>query len=161
MNTNPNLLSVETFMQVIRNTPLISIDLLIYNGNKEVLLGWRNNLPARNYWFVPGGRIYKDESIRNAFSRITQDEAGVRLNTAQAVFHGVFEHFYPNENFAHETGFGTHYVVLAFEITLTDELTSLPREQHTLYKWMSVTELLEHDQVHPYVKNYFNGKDTY
>ena len=44
---------------------------LIYNGNKEVLPGWRNNLPARNYWFVPGGRIYKDESIRNALLTIS------------------------------------------------------------------------------------------
>jgi len=152
---------MDTFMQVVRHTPLISIDLLIYNDNNEVLLGWRNNLPARNFWFVPGGRIYKDESIRDAFPRITHNEAGMSLNTGQADFHGIYEHFYPNENFAYEAGFGTHYVVLAFEVKLPGELTSLPREQHTLYKWMSVAELLEHDQVHPYVKNYFNGTESY
>jgi len=161
MRSVPKPLPKDIFMQVVRHTPLISIDLLIYNRNKEVLLGWRNNLPAKDFWFVPGGRIYKDEVIRDAFTRISLTETGMRLNTEQAVFHGVYEHVHPDENFANEAGFGTHYIVLAFEIELPGELTTLPGEQHTRTKWMSVAELLQHDRVHPFVKNYFNGTDTF
>ena len=161
MNKTPPPLPLDIFMQVVKHTPLISIDLLIYNDNNDVLLGWRTNLPAKDFWFVPGGRIFKNESIREAFSRIARCETGINLNTEQAVFHGVYEHIYPNENFADEAGFGTHYIVLAFEVKLSGESISLPREQHTLYKWMSVAELLEQDQVHENVKNYFNSTDTY
>jgi len=161
MDILPHLLSADVFKQVVRNAPLVSIDLLIYNGNQEILLGQRSNMPARNFWFVPGGRIYKDESIRDAFSRITLGETGLRLNSEQAVFHGVYEHFHANQNFADEEGFGTHYVVLAFEVKLTGDLPALPMEQHTLYRWMTVPELLRDEQVHPYTKNYFNGTRTF
>ncbi|HGT8289544.1 TPA: GDP-mannose mannosyl hydrolase, partial [Escherichia coli] len=49
------------FREVIQLTPLISIDLLIENENGEYLFGLRNNRPAKNKFFVPGGRIRKNE----------------------------------------------------------------------------------------------------
>ncbi len=161
MDLIPHRLSAEAFKQVVRNAPLVSIDLLLYSSNHEILLGQRSNMPARNFWFVPGGRIYKDESIRAAFSRITLVETGLRLSSEQAVFHGVYEHIHPDQNFADEPGFGTHYVVLAFEVKLTGDLPALPLEQHTLYRWMTVPELLRDEHVHPYTKNYFNGTHTF
>ncbi|EIB9633284.1 GDP-mannose mannosyl hydrolase, partial [Escherichia coli] len=45
----------NAFKNIIRNTPLISIDLIIQNEKDEYLVGKRNNRPARGFWFVPGG----------------------------------------------------------------------------------------------------------
>ena len=60
------MLDRETFIEVIRHTPLVSIDLIVTRDDGCVLLGQRLNEPARNYWFVPGGRIYKDEPLAHA-----------------------------------------------------------------------------------------------
>ncbi|MHA0563545.1 NUDIX domain-containing protein, partial [Escherichia coli] len=69
----------ELFKTIVEHTPLISIDLIIRNDKGEALLGQRLNRPAQNYWFVPGGRIYKDESFEVAFKRITFEELGVKI----------------------------------------------------------------------------------
>jgi colanic acid biosynthesis protein WcaH len=157
MQQSPEKVPADLFMQIVRFTPLVSIDLLIYNEKDEVLLGWRTNQPARDWWFVPGGRIYKDESVRDAFSRIMEAETGQELGIDQTHFHGVYEHFHPGQNYMNEPGFGTHYVVLAFEVRMAARLNSLPAFQHSKYKWLTVPELLKEDLVHPLTKNYFNG----
>ena len=157
MLIKPEKIPTDIFMQIVRHAPLISIDLLIHNENNEILLGWRNNQPAKDYWFVPGGRIYKNETLRDAFSRIMSAETGLTLDIDQAEFHGIFEHFHPEQNFMNEAGFGTHYIVLAFHIHLSGEISSLPMHQHSDYKWQSIPDLLDDTLVHQYTKNYFNG----
>jgi colanic acid biosynthesis protein WcaH len=157
MLSRPDKIPADIFMQIVRNTPLISIDLLLHNENNEILLGWRNNQPAKNHWFVPGGRIYKNETIKDAFSRIMTAETGLTMEMEQAGFHGIYEHFHPDQNFMDEAGFGTHYIVLSFDIQLAGELNSLPLHQHSDYKWLAIPDLLDDPLVHQYTKNYFNG----
>ncbi|VEA35909.1 glycosyl transferase in colanic acid biosynthesis [Salmonella enterica subsp. enterica] len=64
----------EDFAAVVRTTPLISLDFIVENGQGEILLGQRLNRPAQGYWFVPGGRVCKDETLEAAFARLTQAE---------------------------------------------------------------------------------------
>jgi colanic acid biosynthesis protein WcaH len=161
MEKVPPVLSTEDFMHVVQHTPLVSIDLLLYNASNEVLLGWRKNHPALNCWFVPGGRIRKNETIREAFARITEAETGIRFDLSVAEFHGVYEHMYPGENAAGWPGFGTHYVVLAFEIKTDQAQLPLPKDQHVQYCWMPIAALLSDAEVHKNVKNYFNGHETF
>jgi len=42
------------FRSVVKNTPLIAIDLIITDPSGAVLMGWRENEPAKETWFVPG-----------------------------------------------------------------------------------------------------------
>ncbi len=53
------VLNDSLFKTIVANTPLISIDLIIQNSQKKILLGKRINRPAQGYWFVPGGRVRK------------------------------------------------------------------------------------------------------
>ena len=76
-------LSQEDFATVVRATPLISIDLIVENERGEFLLGQRTNRPAQGYWFVPGGRVQKDETLAQAFERLTLAELGLRLPDSQ------------------------------------------------------------------------------
>ena len=147
------MLSKKLFTSIVEHTPLVSIDLIIKNHNSEFLLGKRVNRPAKDYWFVPGGRILKDEHFSQAFTRLVQVELGMSMNINRARFLGPFEHHYP-DNFSNSE-FSTHYVVLAFELTIDCDFERLPLRQHNDYQWFSVTELLESDTVHEHTKWYF------
>lgn len=147
------MLPLETFKCIIKNTPLVSIDLVVYNPKGEVLLGKRNNRPAQDNWFVPGGRILKDESMVDAFKRLTLNELGVKLTMSDAQLIGPFDHFY-TDNLTGDD-FSTHYVALGYRLTVDDALLALPTDQHNDYNWFSVEQLLEHPQVHEHTRWYF------
>ncbi|WP_322630140.1 GDP-mannose mannosyl hydrolase [Halothiobacillus sp.] len=144
----------DRFLAVIRDTPLVAIDLLIaFDG--QVLLGRRKNRPARGTWFVPGGRILKNETLQVAFSRISAKELGEGIAWAFARFHGVFEHFYMDDFFGQDVG--THYVVLAYVVNLDPQMfNALPTGQHSQFELFGVEELCNHSEVHPYTKQYFD-----
>jgi colanic acid biosynthesis protein WcaH len=108
-------LPADEFLALVKNAPLVSIDLIVENNNGEILVGRRKNSPAKDSWFVPGGRIRKDETLDVALARITREELGTETPRVKADFLGVFEHFY-SDNFAGVSGVGTHYVVLAFRL---------------------------------------------
>lgn len=147
------ILDKATFQTVVRSAPLISLDFVIMNSRQQVLLGLRTNRPAQGYWFVPGGRILKDESIAQAFGRLSKAETGVASNIGAAEFLGVYEHFY-TDNFS-GTDFSTHYIVLGYRFSGDLDLASLPDAQHQQYRWFDVVELLASDQVHDNTKTYF------
>ena len=144
------MLDSKTFKTVINSTPLISIDLLVKKDNK-ILLGKRINKPAQGYLFSIGGRVYKNESIQQATARIAKTELNIELKLTPK-FAGVFEHFYNDGIYK---GISTHYINLAYEVDINNEMLNLPTEQHNEYQWLSIDELLKSKQVHKYVKDYF------
>ncbi|WP_350587314.1 GDP-mannose mannosyl hydrolase [Pseudoalteromonas sp. 3-MNA-CIBAN-0064] len=148
------MLPQDVFEVVIRSTPLVSIDIILKNTTGEVLLGKRNNRPAKGNWFVPGGRVLKDEPLDLAFKRLIENELGLK-EEVRSNFKGIYQHFY-DDNFLGNT-FTTHYVVLAYEVNFNGELTSLPEEQHSDYKWFTQDELLLNDHVHEHTKWYFQN----
>ncbi|MEL2239492.1 GDP-mannose mannosyl hydrolase [Leclercia adecarboxylata] len=146
-------LSQEDFATVVRSTPLISIDLIVENERGEFLLGQRTNRPAQGYWFVPGGRVQKDETLENAFARLTEAELGLRLPMTAGQFYGVWQHFY-DDNFS-GTDFTTHYVVLGFRLKVHQADLRLPDAQHDDYRWQTAEQLLASDNVHDNSRAYF------
>jgi colanic acid biosynthesis protein WcaH len=146
-------LDPKEFSFIVKSTPLVSIDLIIQDANSSILLGQRINRPARGFWFVPGGRIRKDESLDDAFKRISFEELGKEIDKKDAVFKGIYEHFY-SDNFS-EVSFSTHYVVLAFKINLPRDFIPLTNTQHSKYFWFQEQKLLASDTVHFNTKAYF------
>jgi colanic acid biosynthesis protein WcaH len=144
----------EEYLELVRNAPIVSIDLIVRNTRGEVLLGWRNNRPAASCWFVPGGRVLKGERLAEAVIRVARDELGLELAPGDAEFVGPYEHFY-EDNFADAPDVPTHFVVLAHRIETCEELAAPADEQHRALRWWSTQELLEADDVHPNTKAYF------
>ena len=140
-----------TFKTIIESAPLISIDILLKKDGK-VLLGKRINKPAQGYFFSTGGRINKNESIDSAMARIATNELNIELKYIPK-FIGVFEHFYDDSIYKDVS---THYVNLAYEYEVK-EVLNLPTEQHDEYRWFTIDELLQSEQVHKYVKDYFRN----
>lgn len=148
-------LTPKAFRTVIDATPLVSIDLVVRNLAGEVLLGERLNRPAQGYWFVPGGRILKNESLDDAFRRLTLAELGNLYERQTAQLLGVYEHFYRDSVFAGAgTGPDTHYVVLGYELVLGAQSLTLPREQHGRYRWWKPDEMRASEQVHANTRAY-------
>jgi colanic acid biosynthesis protein WcaH len=157
------MLDDATFKTVVDSTPLISIDLVVCDGEGQVLLGQRLNRPAQGFWFVPGGRILKSESLASAFRRLTLDELGIEIDIADARYLGLYEHFYDDSIYTDESkgvDISTHYVVNGFEVVLTSakNLTTntFPVEQHDAYQWFSEEELMASEKVHVHSKWYFD-----
>ena len=141
-------------LEIIEATPLVSIDLVIRNPSNKVLLGKRNNRPAMGYWFVPGGRIFKNETINQALKRISEVELGQDLSTKAPSLLGAYDHIY-EDNFLNVKGINTHYVVLAFVIAIQQEIEVKSDEQHTELKWWEIDKLLQDQTVHQNTKVYF------
>lgn len=149
-------LSERDFLEVIERAPLVSIDLVIQDDAGRVLLGRRTHEPAKNTWFVPGGRIRKNETLDAAFLRITTTELGKAIALSQAAPIGVYTHLYKT-NFAKVDGIDTHYVVLAYTLSRAELPEQLPAEQHSGYCWISAGEAFRDSEVHPYVLPYFQA----
>lgn len=127
----------DDFLKVIEHMPLVSIDLVVV-GEYGVLMGERLNRPAQGFWFVPGGRIFKGETLAEAFRRISRSELGVVCEIDAAGLLGAFTHLY-DDNFAGMPGITTHYVALAYQLRLGADfdLGDLPVAQHGQYRWIS------------------------
>ena len=149
------MLSPTEFLDVVRLTPLVAIDLIVADADGRVLVGQRRNRPARGTWSVPGGRIHKGERLDAAFTRIVETELGIaNMHRSSGRFVGVYEHHYP-DNFAAKNGIGTHYVVLAYTFILDSAVPVGRFDQHSQYAWLWPDELLARDDVHKNTKEYF------
>lgn len=151
----PRDLTKQEFLEVVERTPLVSIDFLIRDSEGNVLLGFRRQAPAKNSWFVPGGRIKKGEPRVDAMARILKRELKLILRPEDALFRGVYEHRY-DDNVSENGQFGTHYVVLAYELNLDRKCLSLvPTRDHSDWKWLSVPALRRDECVHEKTRDFF------
>ena len=149
----------EAILAIIDATPLVSVDLIIKNPDNRVLLGKRLNRPAKDFWFVPGGRIGKNEPIADATRRISEHELGLTLTPADGTLIGAYDHIYP-DNFLNREGINTHYVVIAYQFNLTEEPVIRMDDQHSAMRWFAIDTLLDSADVHSNSKAYFLPRDN-
>lgn len=147
------MLSDEVFAQVIAHAPLVAMDLVVQDSQRRLLLGWRRHPPARGYWFVPGGRVRKNEPLIDAFARITFTELGQTYSLEQSIFMGVYQHFY-RDNFRGDAHASTHYIVLAHKLRSPQAKLPLPDAQHSRYRWAHPADIQHDLLVHPYARDY-------
>ena len=142
----------KTFTTVLESTPLVSIDLLVEDSSGKFLLGERLNRPAKGFWFVPGGRILKNETLKNAFERLTIAELGKKFDINRATLKGPYDHMYEDSVFGDSPS--THYVAIAYRLKVED-IQNLPCEQHSSYTWLHPSEIIERCDIHANTKAYF------
>ena len=49
----------ELYMDILRNMPVPTVDIVFVNSRNEFLLGKRNNEPLMGVYYIPGGRVNK------------------------------------------------------------------------------------------------------
>jgi len=58
----------KTYNKIKSLVPILCVDCLLVKKNKCLLLN-RLNFPAKGEWWFPGGRVFKNESIKEAAER--------------------------------------------------------------------------------------------
>ena len=153
-------LNEKSFENIVKNSPVAAIDLCILNDDKKILFGKRTNHPANSFFFVPGGRIRKGETLFVATNRILKSEINYAVkekdfNTFSLL--GVFEHFY-DDNFCGNKLFSSHYVVIVYVVplkVLKKSNIGIFNDQHDEYIWYN-KNICKDVLIHPYCKEYLN-----
>lgn len=130
---------------IVTYAPIVSVDLVVETP-AGIILGRRTNDPARDEWFVPGGRVRKHEHLEAAVHRIAGEELGVDVEIRERL--GVYEHFYEASDVP-ESG-GKHYVPIGYVVE-TDETAFVADDQHGDLRTFEPGELPE---LHEYVADY-------
>jgi colanic acid biosynthesis protein WcaH len=71
---------------------------------------------------------------------------------------GIFEHFYDESRFGAADS-GTHYVVLAYKIALSERPEIKLDAQHSEFIWIPISRALRAENIHPYAKAYLSEID--
>jgi len=154
-----NKLNIDDFKRVVQHAPLFAIDLVVVNEKDEILVGRRTNPPAKETWFVPGGRVYKNETLQQAIQRISISELNHELAREELIFLGMFEHFYTDSFFGSDVS--THYINATHAIRIKAGLMNLPNEQHESYKWVNVRSFHSDAKIHENSKLFLASLKTY
>lgn len=149
IENNPNYVELEEYKNMLNKLPIPCIDIVILNEKNEILLLKRDNEPALNEWWVPGGRIHKNESFKCAALRKAKEELGLDAEFVQMLGFGetIFD-IGPFEDI-------TTHTVNAYALLKADITKITIDSLHSDYKFSSN----ENDVINPYLKKLF--KDTY
>jgi colanic acid biosynthesis protein WcaH len=153
------MLCPEKYLSAVNLTQIVSVDLLVRNDEGKILLGKRKNSPAKGYYFVPGGRVYKNETIKEGAKRMVTWELGIYDPNIKLRPRCVSEHLY-EDNFAEAKDkdgkiIPTHYVCFAFDLDLDSFDMCTFELQHDDFVWLTCEEILSRSDVHEYVKLYY------
>ncbi|MCY1462267.1 GDP-mannose mannosyl hydrolase [compost metagenome] len=105
---------------------------------------------------MPGGRVLKNETLEQAFKRLSLQELGVCFSRDDAKLMGVYEHFYSDSTFGETPD--THYVVIGHYLKLScDVVLDLPKTQHLQFRWCSLAELEVDCRIHECSRAYLSA----
>lgn len=132
----------KIYREIRRFVPVICVDVVITDG-KKLLLAKRTNQPERNKWWIPGGRILKNETLKNAAVRLLREEIGLKGKIVR--FLGFEELFHSPGYFP---GANAHNIVFAFKIKISGGKKPTLDGQNSNAEWFSKINT----SWHPYVK---------
>jgi colanic acid biosynthesis protein WcaH len=147
MTNDDRWIEGDEWETIVANVPLVSVDLVVrHNGG--VVLGKRTNEPAKGEWFVPGGVVFKNESLVDAVDRVANEELGCDVKIVESL--GAFEHFYETSEVE---GIETkHYLANAFVVDPERE-EFIPDDQHEQLRVFEPP----FDGLHSYVQRYLDA----
>ena len=112
----PLRLSNEDFAYIYSKVPRFNVDLVLHAQDGGVVLIQRSIEPHIGSWHVPGGTLYKDETIQAAAIRIAKSETGLDVEVLRSI--GVME--FPFEK---RGDLGVHTISVGVEVrALSGEL---------------------------------------
>jgi len=87
----PHWVPAALYREFITRLPIACVDVAIVDRG-AVLLVKRKDDPARGEWWVPGGRVWKGEKLRDTAARKAREEVGLDchvgpiIHTAETIF---------------------------------------------------------------------------
>lgn len=119
----------EDYKQILKSMPICCVDIILVRDNKYLLVK-RTKEPAKNLWWVIGGRLFKNETIKDCAIRKAKEEVG--LNGEFKKIMGVYETIFDKGPF----GFPVHTVNVMCLLKYKSGDVTLDKN-HSHLKWMS------------------------
>lgn len=115
----------KLYEQIIQHTVIATVDLVIMDSDKHILLCKRSNRPLKWQYYLPGGRINKNETMIQATHRKAKQELGLEIDTDRLIFVWVYDDIFSDSEFGDAS---THCIPVTFTYQLE------PEEQY-LIQW--------------------------
>ena len=131
------LLSAERYAEIVRDVPILCVDLIIVGPFNKFLLVERKNEPMAGQFWIPGGRVMRDEPIQAAAIRLAREEVGLELDSIK--LHGIYEEVFEKSAANPATGIHTLSAVYWCVARHSDVKVD---DQSASYRWSE--ELPEH-----------------
>lgn len=153
MKINNTRFPHDTYETFVTNLPIVTVDILFFNKSKtRTLLFKRINKPLKNTFFTCGGRMMKNEAFKEAATRISQKELGLKINKKKLFFGGVLneihkDSIFPNTNY--------HCVDIFYGYILNESESEKIQmdNQHNDKMWFNI----EDKKLHKLVKEKINS----
>lgn len=116
----------KDYKKIVNVLPILCVDAVIIDKGKFLLLK-RKNKPQQEKWWVPGGRVFKGESMEMALKRKVEEEVGIDVKVLIPL--GYYEEHYKENIFRLKSGLHTVSIVflaapLSFDIKLDNQSSS-------------------------------------
>ncbi len=142
--TQTSAIPLEQYKEFHRLMPIACIDIVLVQ-NDSFLLVKRKNAPVQGKWWLPGGRILRDERFADAAERKALQETGLRVQDLKLL--GVDETFFTDGPF----GKSTHTINIIFQGTAKSERVTID-DQSEEYHWFDhINETWD-----PYIKKFLS-----
>ncbi len=138
------------YQQILENMPICCIDVVLYHHQK-VLLVLRKDEPEKGRWWLPGGRLYKNETLTEAVKRKIREEVGLEVEVKQKI--GAYEYSSDQSSFT-DIKTGTHsisinFVAVPLDVDSSEDNLDIKIDQTSSdYRWIDHIE----ENLDPYVK---------
>ncbi len=103
------MIPVEEYKKIVKQMPITCVDVVIMNHKGQYLLVRRKNQPLLGEYWVPGGRLLKNETLHDAVMRKVQQELGIKSHIVMPL--GVYEDFFDKCPLNVESGLHTISIV--------------------------------------------------
>lgn len=123
----------ELYKDILDSMPIACVDIVIVREGQALLVR-RNDAPAKGQWWIPGGRVLKGETLKDAARRKALEETGLVCEVGPAI--------YTDETIFQDGphGCSVHSINTVFYMTptgLTEQQVSLD-SHHSEHKWVDL-----------------------
>lgn len=113
-------LDTDIFHFVSSLTPIVNVDLLVYNHQGQFLLTWRDDPHCGKGWHVPGGCIRLHEKAEHRVREVARKELGMQSLTVESDPIKVFEIEITGERDIPNLDERSHFITLVYRCHVSD-----------------------------------------
>lgn len=136
-----SLIPEPLYRQMLEYLPIACVDVAIV-AEGSILLLKRTTPPAEHQWWLPGGRVNKNETLAATAIRKVQAEVGIDCQIKGIIHTG--ETFFPQDC----NGVSRHTINICFLAhSLEPEIYPRLDQHHQAYQWVQSVP----SGVHPYI----------